>query len=279
MMMVAVVLLIGVGGFFGFKGVMHWQAKMNAADEKERNNNAGGGQVAGIAELNDVLARTDPNNFSQVPPPINAGAEADAVAGQMPAGGGQGTAVPTNNLPVLPPAYTLDVAAAKILESKANGKVSRTNFVVETARLDPGTTSHALRLRQGNPVSPEVEVIIYLKLKAGESPAGKTWTVGKNERSKDVASVSKLWKTNPRYAATRKDFFTGYALKLELAAAGEGVVRGKIYLALPDAEQSVVGGVFYAEAPAVVGAPSPAGAASDGAAPADAPMRFRPPQP
>ena len=170
--------------------------------------------------------------------------------------------MPTNNLPVLPPVYTLDIAAAKILESKANGKISGTNFVVETARLDPGTTSHPLRLRQGNPASPDVEVIVFLKLKAGESPAGKTWSVAKEDKSKDVASVTKLWKTNPKFAPKRKDFFSGYALKLDLKAVSEGVLEGKIYLSMPDPEQSVVAGVFYAEAPAVTDAAEPAPAAA-----------------
>ena len=52
-----------------------------------------------------------------------------------------------HDLPILPVDYTLDIAAAKIPEGKANGRISGTNFVVETARLDLGPTSQPLRLR------------------------------------------------------------------------------------------------------------------------------------
>jgi hypothetical protein len=269
-LIVVFVVLGGVAGFFGFQGLMKLQSKMNAADKRERDLSGGGGQVAGIQDLNDFLDKTDPNNFSRLPAPERSGPDPDDMEGRG-RGFGLGrpaVVMPTNDLPVLPPVYTLDIAAAKILESRANGKISGTNFVVETARLDPGTTSHPFRLRQGNPASPDVEVIIFLKLKAGESPAGKTWTVAKEDKSRDVASVTKLWKTNPRFAPKRKDFFTGYALKLELTAVSEGVLKAKIYLAMPDAEQSVVAGVFYAEAPAVTEAAVPTAAAAPESAPA-----------
>jgi len=266
-LIVVFVVLGGVAGYFGFQGLMHLQGKMNAADKRERDLSGGGGQVAGIAELNDFLDKTDPNNFSRLPSPERSLPDDDDMADRLRGFGQGGVVMPTNNLPVLPPVYTLDVTAAKILESKANGKISGTNFVVETARLDQGTTSHPLQLRQGNPASPDVAVIVYLKLKAGESPAGKTWTVGKDDKSKEVSSVTKLWKPNPKYAAKRKDFSSGYALKLELKAVSEGVLEGKIYLAMPDPEQSVVAGVFYAEAPAVTEAVVPTATAAPAAAP------------
>jgi hypothetical protein len=58
--------------------------------------------------------------------------------------------------------------------------------------------------------------------------------------------VVKLWKTNPKYAAKQKSFSSGYALKLELGQITNGVIPGKIFLALPDPEQSVLAGVFKA---------------------------------
>ena len=133
--------------------------------------------------------------------------------------------------------------------------------------MDPGAPSQPLHLRQGNPLAPDVEVIVYLKLKPGESPAGKTWTVAKDDKSREIGSVTKLWKPNPKFAAKRKDFFSGYALKLELAAVSEGVLRAKIYLAMPDPEQSVVAGVFYAEAPAAAETAVPVPTAAPVAAP------------
>jgi hypothetical protein len=254
------VLVCGLAGFFGFKALMHYQNKMNAADERERSlSGGGGGEAAHAVALNDVLDATDPNKFSRLPSPERSLPELDESTTRF-GGLRDAVAVPTNDLPVIPASYTLDIASAKIPEGKAAGKISGTNFIHETAKLETGATSRALRIRQGNPLSPDLEVIVYLKLKPGESPAGKTWTVAKEDRSKDVASVSKLWKPNPKYAAKRKDYFNGYALKLELAAMGEGVLKGKIYLAMPDPEQTVVAGVFYAEASDVAAAAvTPAG--------------------
>ena len=60
-------------------------------------------------------------------------------------------------------------------------------------------------------------------------------------------SVSKLWKVNPKYAATSKNFSSGYALNLELGEVKDGQIPGKIYLALPDTEQSFAAGIFTAQ--------------------------------
>jgi hypothetical protein len=249
---VLTVVICGVGGFFAFKGLMKLQSNMNAADERERNLSGGGGQVAGIAELNQFLDATDPNRFSRLPAPERSRPDPDELADRMGGLGGTRVVMPTNDLPLLPAVYTLDVATAKIPEGRVNGKLAGKDFAPDSVRLDAGTTSRPLRFRMGNPVSPELELMVFLKLKAGENPAGKTWSVAKNEKSRDISSVTKLWKYDPKYAPKRKDFFTGYALKLELAAQGEGVLKGKVYLALPDTEQSVIAGVFYAEAVDVV---------------------------
>jgi hypothetical protein len=62
-----------------------------------------------------------------------------------------------------------------------------------------------------------------------------------------VPQVVKLLKTNPRYQATPKNIFSGYAMKLELGQITNGVIPGKIFLAVPpETEQSVVAGVFKA---------------------------------
>ena len=84
--------------------------------------------------------------------------------------------------------------------------------------------------------------------------------------------MAKRWKTNPKFAPTLKSFPAGYAMKLELGQINEGEIHGKIFVALPDAEQSVVAGVFQAAttlattaspianpaAPTPVAAPDPA---------------------
>jgi hypothetical protein len=66
-----------------------------------------------------------------------------------------------------------------------------------------------------------------------------------------VPQVAKRWKTDPRYAPQVKSFQSGYAMKLELGQLADGAVPGKIFLALPDTEQSVMGGVFKATLPGV----------------------------
>lgn len=146
-------------------------------------------------------------------------------------------------LPVLPAVWTLDVEQAKIPEGKANGTLSGTNFMVENALCVP----QLLRLSQGAPNAPDREIQIFLHLNAGESVTGRTWTVtAQDPAGKSVPQVVKRWKTDPRYAAQSKTFSSGYAMKLELGEVEGNMIAGKIFLALPDPEQSVVAGVFKA---------------------------------
>jgi hypothetical protein len=62
-----------------------------------------------------------------------------------------------------------------------------------------------------------------------------------------VPQVAKRWRTDPRYAPTIKSYATGYALKLELEPIRQGEVKGKIFISLPDTEQTVAAGSFTAE--------------------------------
>ena len=48
-------------------------------------------------------------------------------------------------------------------------------------------------------------------------------------------------------ALQQKSFANGYAMKLEFGKLTDDGLPGKIYVALPDAEQTVVAGVFNAE--------------------------------
>ena len=146
-------------------------------------------------------------------------------------------------LPVLAAVWTLDVDKATIPEGKANGSVSGTNFMVENAICVP----QLLKLYQGAAAAPDREIQIFLRLAAGESLTGHTWTVSAQDPAgKGVPQVVKRWKTNPRYAAQSKTFSSGYAMKLELGEVEANMITGKIFLALPDPEQSVVAGVFKA---------------------------------
>ena len=53
------------------------------------------------------------------------------------------------------------------------------------------------------------------------------------------------WK-NEQQEPAKQDFTNGYALKLAFGQPAEGRMPGKIYLCLPDEEQSVVAGTFDA---------------------------------
>lgn len=250
---VVVVAALGVGGYFGFTWLSERQAKMNAAS-REREKNSDGGQVGHIADLYDVLDKTEPGKIGassrggakgprqrqtgvgeQIPLPADGSAAANAPAASA--------------APVVPPVWTLNLAQAKIPESKANGKISGTNFVMETARIDPVGTAQTLRLVQGQLVSPDCEVLVYLHLKTGEKLGGQSLKIASDMRGTGVPTVTKRWKTNPRFAPQMKSFSTGYAMNLELGHLTNGTVEGKIYLALPDAEQTVVAGSFNAVTP------------------------------
>jgi hypothetical protein len=135
------------------------------------------------------------------------------------------------------------VEQAKIPEGKANGTLGGTDFMVENALCVP----QLLRLSQGSPTAPDRELQIFLRLSAGESLTGHTWTVAKEDPAgKSVPQVVKRWKADPRYAAQSKTFSSGYAMKLELGAVEANMITVKIFLALPDTEKSVVAGVFKA---------------------------------
>ncbi len=74
---------------------------------------------------------------------------------------------PQKELPVIPPTWTLDVDTAVIPAARANGMISGTNFVVETARLDKVGPAYLLRLLQGSTASPDLGFMIYLHPTAG----------------------------------------------------------------------------------------------------------------
>lgn len=150
-------------------------------------------------------------------------------------------------LPVIAPAYHLDLAEAEIPKSRLNGQVGGTNFAPESLRLDAAAGVQVLRFTEGALTSPEREILIYLRPKPGAALAGEKFSISKEMRGAGVPQISKRWKSDPRYAAQIKTYSTGYAMKLEFGEpTAEGVLPGKIYLALPDPEKSVVAGLFKA---------------------------------
>jgi hypothetical protein len=226
-----VVVVLAVGGYFGYGYYTKWQEK-----------------------------KTEAARLAAAPPPVTNAAPSEAEPPP-----------PPKELPVIPAVWTLDVDRAKIPDGKINGTVSGTNFVVETAIASP----QVIGFYEGSPRSPDRALLVYLNLKATDSLTNRSWTVAKDKRDKEVRQVVKQWKTNPRYAPHVKAFSSGYTLKLEFDQAVSNVISGKIYLALPDTEQSVLAGQF--KALTAMPAASTSGAAVEAAPPTAPPMADRPP--
>lgn len=262
---VAVVLiLLGVGGYFGWGFLRDWQQKANAETQKMAES-ADGGEVGHTMELYEVLDATEPGggglgSLSQGSGPRQ---RSSGVGEEIPMPGDDGSGGMTApkktapKLPILPVTYTLSVQRAKIPEGQVNGKIAGTDFVAEQCRLDRAATSYVLRFTQGNLASPDREIQIFLRLKSGETVSGQTFEVSPERTGVTAPQVVKVWKTNPRYAPQRKTFGTGYAMRLELGQISDGTLSGKIFLSLPDTEKTVIAGVFYADTSVVEGEAQP----------------------
>ena len=238
--------LLAAGGVFGFQKIKEAQDKSNAKS-KEAAANSDGGEFGHAKALYDVLDATEPggrmmggSSARKRPAPGPGAAPTMAPGGAAnPAG-----AASAQSQAVVPPTYTLETNAIKIPESKVNGMISGTNFVSDAARLDVSGGALILRFYQGQLTSPDRAVLLYLHLKPGEKLAGHTWSIGPD--TKGGPQVLKMWKPAGGTQPTTKNFATGYAMDLELNQIANKQLSGKIFLALPDAEQSVIAGSFEA---------------------------------
>lgn len=285
----AVVVALGAGGYFGFIWVKGIQDKNNAKSHADEERNSGESQVGHIANLNNMLDATEPGHYPgesrgrSVGPKARSTGVGEEIAVPASDGGAAASsaaAAMEKQMPVVPPTYTLEASLAKIPEGRVNGMVAGTNFVADMTRVDPSASAQILRFIQGQPTSPDREMLVYLHLKPGEKLGGQVVNVTSDMHGAGVPSVAKRWKTNPRYAPSPPKFFSsGYAMKLELGPLTNGIVPGKIYLALPDPEQSVIAGMFMATVPAVdmtmMQAPTPAAVPTAGNAANAEAMRKR----
>jgi hypothetical protein len=215
----AIVIVLGVGGYFGYGWYQSRQSAESAENAAANTRNAAPKQRGGAASQ-DASAATD--------------AATTAATNAVDAA------------PMVPAVWTLDIATAKVPSGRANGSLGGTNFVPQSARVDTVGAAQVLRLIEGQPISPDREVLIYLHLKAGEKLGGQTLHVSQDMVGVGVPQVTKRWKTNPKFAPQFKSFSTGYAMHLELGQVANGTLPGKIFLALPDPTQTVVGGSFSA---------------------------------
>jgi hypothetical protein len=237
---------LGVGCYFGYGWVSRMQGKMTTATN-EAAKNSDGGEVGHIANLNKVLDATEPGRASSGGRTTGPRQRRTGGVGQeIPIAGGTGSEPASASAePLIPAVWTMDISKARIPDGRANGTLAGTNFVPEIARVDPVGNAQILRLMQGPAISPDREVLVYLHLKGGEKLGGQTLNVSQ-DTSVGAPQVTKRWKKNAKYAPQYKSFTSGYTMKLELGQVADGAVPGKIFLALPDPEQSVVAGTFKA---------------------------------
>ena len=182
--------------------------------------------------------------------------EKKAAAAQAAAAAAPAPAEP----PMVAPQYTLDVTTAKIPEGKVNGMIAGTNFVAETVSLGLVGPNPVLSIFQGQMSSPDRQVLVYLRLKPGEKWSGHTWRVSSDEKT-GVPQVAKRWKAPGAPTPALQNYAGGYAMQLEFGQIKDGSIPGKIYLALPDNEHTVVAGTFKATTTFTEAAPAAATAA------------------
>jgi hypothetical protein len=248
-----VVLFVGAGAYFGMPYVLNYQDKLNA-DRRADAKKSGGGEMGHTMDLYNVLDATEPGGRGLSGAAKGRGPRERPMQMEFPVipdhpSGSANIAPPS--LPVIPPVWSLD-SVTNIAETRANGMLGGTNFLVQSARIEPVGTAKVLHLIEGAVTAPDRDLFIYLHLKAGETLGGQNLMVSKDMTGIGVPEIKKRWKTDPKYAPQLKSFANGYALKLELGEATNGAVAGKIYLALPDPEKSVVAGLFNAAIVAAV---------------------------
>ncbi len=244
---VVAVVGFGVGFYFAFGFVSKWQSKINETQD-EAIKDSGGGQVGHIADLYDVLEKTDPENMEGMffGGPIGAG-EAGGYEGGLGLADSDAARNQMQSLPVEPPTYSLDPAAVRIPAGKVNGMISGTNFVVDTARVGFTQPYYVLSVSQGEDLNPERGILIYFRVQPGATVAGQKVTVTSDQTGRTLPKVTKRWKRNPNSALRQKSYSSGYSLVLEFGQPQGSIIPGRIYVALPDEEQTVVAGQFVAD--------------------------------
>jgi len=237
-MIAACVLLIPPAGYFGFTAIRDYQAKLNV-QRQQAGEDSDGGRLGHIASLYDALDATDPAKHGRF-----GDSDDDEDAKRKRRSGTNGVASAEEK--IVPPKWTLEIDKVKLQRGAVNGNLAGTNFLAGSVFVDVNGVMNVLSIRQGTNFYSDREIMAYLKLKPAESLVGQTWTIGPDTRT-NVPNVVKRWRPNPRFAPQQKSFANGYAMRLEFLNQSEDLVQGRIYLALPDPEQSVIAGQFTAE--------------------------------
>jgi hypothetical protein len=246
----AAIVILPPAFFFGFKGVQSLQHKFNVASQKaaeDEKDSGASGQVGHIGELYSVLDATDPEKMGRFPKNDSRNNPNARRAGKYTemAQAAAANLKSFESQPVVPPIWTLNADEARIPNCKVNGSVHGGDFLAAGARIDRGAQYAVLTFWHGTNRAPEHEVLAWLPVKGGEKLEGRSWTISADS-SNVVVQITKRWRPDPRYAAKQQAYRKGYALRLELGTGDDEVIPGKVFVAMPDDDHSVLAGMFVA---------------------------------
>lgn len=143
------------------------------------------------------------------------------------------------------PEWTLDLDKMKAPEAPVSGKVGGNPFKAEKVAFDKFVTT--VTFRQGKNFFPDEAITLFLFLKQGESPEGKTFEVDAKKEAGLHPHVH-LQQTAAGEKLPKTDIYTSdYSLKLTFGKAKDGKIPGTIYLSLSDKAKSVIAGSFEME--------------------------------
>lgn len=207
---------------------------------KKADPDAGGGQLGHIADLYSVLDATDPEKgyaeYAKEKEQREAAERAEEEAQKA-------ADLAEANAPLGEVSWNMSPGEESVPTGKPHGSISGTNFVADIMRVDRQANQYLLTLRQGTNAVPDCEIQIFLQLKPEEEIEGKIWTILPTQKS-GAPRIIKKWKANPKFAPLQKVYAGSYAMRLEFGESVRRKIPVTIYVALPDAEKSFVGGHF-----------------------------------
>ena len=232
------VLLVGICLLVAWPMVKKWQSNKNQAT-------AAPSEGVSDSVNPNTLAATDPARYPSQGPVAGETVTPSVAVGAVETGTATGAVAAAEV--IVPPTWSLDADKAVVPKSKVNGGLGGTNFVADQIRLHKTPAMNILSFKQSHTNAlEEKEILIYLRLRPGETLEGKTLDITRDSPVSE-AQIAKRWRPDRRYGPQQKFFSKGYRMKLELGRGPEEKISGKIYLALPDPEQTVIAGEFNAE--------------------------------
>lgn len=137
--------------------------------------------------------------------------------------------------------WSLDLTNLTCPETAPAGRIHGSGFRCERVIIQGGNLS----FRQGRTWPPDLGLTLLLFAKGPEQLSGKTIEVSA-ERTPPLPRLILRWKDDQLHAA-KKEFRSGYALKLSFGHPANGRLPGQIFVCLPDESKSFMAGTFAAE--------------------------------